>query len=197
MQVCIWIIVAGSCCPKICRSVLIRAIRQSNGQQADSVPSPTIRKAHVPPYNSPPSEVRVRARSCHLRDRTQPAIDPLRKVDVVSLRMRLQPAAGNLASDEQLLASSQGLTMGRVLLAALSWLFVTTAAAETHFTAARESMVSTIQTLAKTVPLPSTSGEIDPSVLDSMREVPRHEFVPEDVRQAAYENRPLPIGHGQ
>src|SRR5215210_4021832 len=30
-----------------------------------------------------------------------------------------------------------------------------------------------------------------------MREVPRHEFVPEYVRDAAYENRPLPIGHGQ
>ena len=53
--------------------------------------------------------------------------------------------------------------MGRVLLPALSLLFVTTAAADQHFTAARESMVSTIQALAKTVPLPSTSGEIDPS----------------------------------
>src|SRR3954452_17496787 len=29
-----------------------------------------------------------------------------------------------------------------------------------------------------------------------MREVPRHELVPEAVGHAAYENRPLPIGHG-
>ena len=30
-----------------------------------------------------------------------------------------------------------------------------------------------------------------------MAEVPRHEFVPENVRDLAYRNRPLPIGHGQ
>ena len=30
-----------------------------------------------------------------------------------------------------------------------------------------------------------------------MRVVPRHEFVPEDMRPFAYENRPLPIGNGQ
>ena len=29
------------------------------------------------------------------------------------------------------------------------------------------------------------------------RPVPRHEFVPEEVRSSAYANRPLPIGHGQ
>jgi protein-L-isoaspartate(D-aspartate) O-methyltransferase len=87
--------------------------------------------------------------------------------------------------------------MRRVFFSALSLLFVTTAAADQHFTAARESMVRTIQALAKTVPLSSASGEIDPSVLDAMRQVPRHELVPEDVRHAAYENRPLPIGHRQ
>jgi protein-L-isoaspartate(D-aspartate) O-methyltransferase len=30
-----------------------------------------------------------------------------------------------------------------------------------------------------------------------MRKVPRHEFVPESVRRAAYDDRPLPIGQGQ
>jgi protein-L-isoaspartate(D-aspartate) O-methyltransferase len=30
-----------------------------------------------------------------------------------------------------------------------------------------------------------------------MRQVPRHEFVPDDVRDQAYANRPLPIGYGQ
>jgi protein-L-isoaspartate(D-aspartate) O-methyltransferase len=87
--------------------------------------------------------------------------------------------------------------MGRVLLAAFSLLVVTAAAAEKHFVAAREDMVRTIEALAKTVPLPSGSNEIDPSVLDAMRAVPRHELVPESVRGAAYENRPLPIGQGQ
>jgi protein-L-isoaspartate(D-aspartate) O-methyltransferase len=37
----------------------------------------------------------------------------------------------------------------------------------------------------------------DPRVLDAMREVPRHEFVPESQREEAYEDRPLSIGHGQ
>ena len=87
--------------------------------------------------------------------------------------------------------------MRRILLTILSLLFVTSAAADQHFAAAREEMVRTIQALAKTVPLPSASGEINPSVLNAMREVPRHELVPKDVRNAAYENRPLPIGHGQ
>jgi protein-L-isoaspartate(D-aspartate) O-methyltransferase len=87
--------------------------------------------------------------------------------------------------------------MVRVLLAALSLLLVTTAGAEKHFAAAREEMVRTIQALAKTVPLQADSGAIDPSVLAAMRQVPRHELVPEDVRDAAYANRPLPIGHGQ
>ncbi len=34
-------------------------------------------------------------------------------------------------------------------------------------------------------------------VLQAMRRVPRHLFVPDDVRPFAYEDRPLPIGRGQ
>lgn len=37
----------------------------------------------------------------------------------------------------------------------------------------------------------------DPAVLAAMREVPRHEFVPEPWRQFAYDDGPLPIGHRQ
>lgn len=37
----------------------------------------------------------------------------------------------------------------------------------------------------------------DARVIDSMRRTPRHLFVPEDQREFAYEDRPLPIGHGQ
>jgi protein-L-isoaspartate(D-aspartate) O-methyltransferase len=36
-----------------------------------------------------------------------------------------------------------------------------------------------------------------PSVLAAMRQVPRHCFVPEACREAAYDDTPLPIGHGQ
>jgi protein-L-isoaspartate(D-aspartate) O-methyltransferase len=36
-----------------------------------------------------------------------------------------------------------------------------------------------------------------PNVLQAMRKVPRHSFVPEASRAEAYANRPLPIGYGQ
>jgi protein-L-isoaspartate(D-aspartate) O-methyltransferase len=40
-------------------------------------------------------------------------------------------------------------------------------------------------------------GVKDPTVLKAMRTVKRHEFVPADQIEYAYENRPLPIGYGQ
>ena len=40
-------------------------------------------------------------------------------------------------------------------------------------------------------------GIQDPRVLDAMRKVPRHEFVPEPYRLDAYGDHPLPIGEGQ
>ncbi len=38
---------------------------------------------------------------------------------------------------------------------------------------------------------------LDERVMRALAKVPRHEFVQPDDRQFAYENRPLPIGHGQ
>jgi protein-L-isoaspartate(D-aspartate) O-methyltransferase len=64
-------------------------------------------------------------------------------------------------------------------------------------TAARERMVETIEALGRRIPLPSGPEEIDPSILAVMRQVPRHELVPADIRDQAYEDRPLPIGYGQ
>ncbi len=52
----------------------------------------------------------------------------------------------------------------------------------------REAMV-TSQILARDVR--------DPEVLRAMRAVPRHLFVPEEMRDHAYEDRALPVGHGQ
>ncbi len=52
--------------------------------------------------------------------------------------------------------------------------------------AARERMVERL------------SGRVDDdAVLDAMRAVPRHEFVPDARAGAAYEDRPLPIGNDQ
>jgi protein-L-isoaspartate(D-aspartate) O-methyltransferase len=52
----------------------------------------------------------------------------------------------------------------------------------------REAMVN-IQLAARDVR--------DARVLEAIRSVPRHEFVPEEMRDKAYEDRPLPIGHQQ
>ena len=54
--------------------------------------------------------------------------------------------------------------------------------------AARERMVAE-QIAARDV--------TDPRVLAAMRQVPRHLFVPADEQASAYDDRPLPIGHGQ
>jgi protein-L-isoaspartate(D-aspartate) O-methyltransferase len=39
--------------------------------------------------------------------------------------------------------------------------------------------------------------QLSPAVLNALRSVPRHRFVPAEQRPRAYENRPLPIGYGQ
>jgi protein-L-isoaspartate(D-aspartate) O-methyltransferase len=62
------------------------------------------------------------------------------------------------------------------------------AAQEDPYLAARQAMVGDqIQ----------REGISDPRVLQAMREVPRHLFVPSGVRSRAYDPRPLPIGEGQ
>ncbi|PUB78245.1 MAG: protein-L-isoaspartate O-methyltransferase [gamma proteobacterium symbiont of Ctena orbiculata] len=40
-------------------------------------------------------------------------------------------------------------------------------------------------------------GQLDSGIMKVLAEVPRHQFVPADIRGRAYENRPLPIGYGQ
>lgn len=59
-----------------------------------------------------------------------------------------------------------------------------------HFTEARMRMVrDQLQGWSR--------GITNAHVLAAMRKVPRHELVPERVRSAAYDDSPLPIGHGQ
>ena len=38
---------------------------------------------------------------------------------------------------------------------------------------------------------------LDPRVMAAMKDVPRDAFVPENMKAAAFDNGPLPIGHGQ
>lgn len=80
------------------------------------------------------------------------------------------------------------------ILPLVAFLVPGTAAAEQERSSERERMVLSVANLV------ATSGaregrEVRPSILNAMRRVPRHLFVPEAVRGAAYEDRPLGIGH--
>ena len=61
----------------------------------------------------------------------------------------------------------------------------------------RAAMIEIIEGHARYAPDAVEGGNLDPAVLQAMRTVPRHEFVPEEVRAQAYEDRPVPIGYGQ
>jgi protein-L-isoaspartate(D-aspartate) O-methyltransferase len=59
---------------------------------------------------------------------------------------------------------------------------------EAHYATLRNRMV-TEQIIAR--------GIADERVLDALRRIPRHWFVPEEYANIAYSDSPLPIGHGQ
>ena len=40
-------------------------------------------------------------------------------------------------------------------------------------------------------------NSLDDRVIAAMKQVPRHEFLPADLRYCAYDNGPVPIGSGQ
>jgi protein-L-isoaspartate(D-aspartate) O-methyltransferase len=71
------------------------------------------------------------------------------------------------------------------------------AQAQDKYTQARQGMIQEIEADVRLTSVHINKKELDPKVMDAMRKVPRHEFVPGQVRDKAYENRPLPIGHGQ
>lgn len=84
--------------------------------------------------------------------------------------------------------------MRRFLLLPLAVFALPAAAQEDDRARERERMVMAVANLA------ATSGaregrQIRPAVLEAMRRVPRHLFVPEAVRRDAYRDEPLPIGH--
>jgi protein-L-isoaspartate(D-aspartate) O-methyltransferase len=73
----------------------------------------------------------------------------------------------------------------------------TATAAEDPHAEARARMVQTIEAHAKSATEALGRDYIDPKVLAVMNQVPRHEFVSGWYEDQAYEDRPLPIGHGQ
>jgi protein-L-isoaspartate(D-aspartate) O-methyltransferase len=62
---------------------------------------------------------------------------------------------------------------------------------------AREKLLAEIAQDVRDTAAYLNRRELDERVMQALARVPRHEFVPASARAAAYENRPLPIGHGQ
>ncbi len=76
-------------------------------------------------------------------------------------------------------------------------LFALHVAADENFSEKRRIMIEEIN---ETVHLTSDyigKTSLDERVIAVMAKVPRHEFVPDEVKPYAYANRPLPIGNGQ
>lgn len=69
--------------------------------------------------------------------------------------------------------------------------------ADDRLEAERLAMVKEIEADVRLTSLSLGRETLDPRVLQAMASVPRHDLVPERLRDVAYENRPLPIGHGQ
>lgn len=70
------------------------------------------------------------------------------------------------------------------------------AADEAGFTIERAALVEQVRAWGKRDP-PLGQRSFNENVLSALNEVRRHEFVPRNLRDDAYANHPLPIGHGQ
>jgi protein-L-isoaspartate(D-aspartate) O-methyltransferase len=84
-----------------------------------------------------------------------------------------------------------GLLLGVVALAS------DPARAESNDVAARNEMVRIVELQAMMLSDETGIAGIDPRVLEAMRQVPRHAFVPEALRAYAYGDHPLPVGYDQ
>ncbi len=69
--------------------------------------------------------------------------------------------------------------------------------ADDEFKGPRQRMLDEIATTVTRTQAHTGRPRLSARVIEAMAGVPRHEFVPQELRELAYANRPLPIGHGQ
>ncbi|MDD1621240.1 MAG: protein-L-isoaspartate(D-aspartate) O-methyltransferase [Methylococcaceae bacterium] len=84
-----------------------------------------------------------------------------------------------------------------IFIGLILFLFSSHVIAEPDFQRQRLALVELIKDEVTTTRDFLQQEALDERVLDALSKVPRHEFVPDSQRPYAYENRPLPIGHGQ
>jgi hypothetical protein len=63
-----------------------------------------------------------------------------------------------------------------------------------YFEEQRREMVAAIRAITDHGAAQISKSALDKRVLEAIAKIPRHEFVPVEVQQYAYLNRPLPIG---
>ena len=87
--------------------------------------------------------------------------------------------------------------LGALLMLVVGSCALYPAQASNHFRDSREQMIRLIEADVRSTSHYLKQSILDTRVLDAMAQVPRHEFVPPAMVDKAYQNRPLPIGHGQ
>jgi protein-L-isoaspartate(D-aspartate) O-methyltransferase len=86
-------------------------------------------------------------------------------------------------------------TLGIVLSLAL--VFPALGAADPDYRGLSQEMIREIEHQVQLAVLSGLDRPIQQRVLEAMGKVSRHELVTMELRVAAYDNRPLPIGYGQ
>lgn len=71
------------------------------------------------------------------------------------------------------------------------------ACAQPSYEARRNALALAIERNVRETSSYTGRSRLATDVINAIRTVPRHEFVPEELREYAYANRPLPIGEGQ
>jgi protein-L-isoaspartate(D-aspartate) O-methyltransferase len=89
------------------------------------------------------------------------------------------------------------IAVALLTMAAAAGLAIPGSMAEPDYALACAEMVRTIELHAREAGLALRGSPISPAVLDVLRATPRHEFVPEGLRDASYADHALPIGYGQ
>ena len=101
------------------------------------------------------------------------------------------------AGERDPISCSRRLALASLALALVASFAIPGSTGEQDYKLERAAMVRTIEFHAQEAILALPGHHIDPKVLEVLRTVPRHEFVPGALRQASYADYPLPIGYGQ
>lgn len=91
----------------------------------------------------------------------------------------------------------QSAVLGVAISLLVPLLSTTARTQQPDYEAARNALVAEIEQIVRESRSYIGKSRLSRDVIEAIRSVPRHEFVPESRRSRAYENRPLEIGEGQ